>query len=88
MATRDQRAPTWPACQQSGPPRRAASKGVLRHRPDASPTAGMLWGALTDRVRQSGSSPPVVRGWMTYCGKFYRTDLGSMLRRINAYLMR
>jgi|GEM_PF-2979663 RNA-directed DNA polymerase len=25
---------------------------------------------------------------MTYCGKFYRTDLGSMLRRINAYRMR
>jgi len=48
----------------------------------------MLWGALTNRVRQSGSSPPVVRGWMTYCGKFYRTDLGSMLRRINAYRMR
>lgn len=31
---------------------------------------------------------PIVRGWMTYYGKFYRTALDSLLRRINNYLMR
>ena len=31
---------------------------------------------------------PVVRGWMTYYGKFYRTELNALLRRINAYLVR
>ena len=31
---------------------------------------------------------PVIRGWMTYYGKFYRTELDSLLRRINTYLVR
>lgn len=31
---------------------------------------------------------PVVRGWMQYYGAFYRTELYSLLRRINYYLMR
>jgi len=31
---------------------------------------------------------PVVRGWMTYYGRYYRTALDGLLRRINAYLMR
>jgi len=31
---------------------------------------------------------PVIRGWMTYYGKFYRTELHGLLRRINTYLMR
>src|SRR5487761_1418530 len=31
---------------------------------------------------------PVVRGWMTYYGKFYRTALNGLLRRISTYLVR
>jgi RNA-directed DNA polymerase len=31
---------------------------------------------------------PVIRGWMTYFGKFYRTELDGLLRRINTYLVR
>jgi RNA-directed DNA polymerase len=31
---------------------------------------------------------PIVRGWMTYYGKFYRTALNSLLQRINTYLVR
>jgi RNA-directed DNA polymerase len=31
---------------------------------------------------------PIIRGWMTYYGKFYRTGLDRLLRRINTYLMR
>jgi RNA-directed DNA polymerase len=31
---------------------------------------------------------PVVRGWMTYYGKFYRTALNGLLQRINSYLVR
>jgi RNA-directed DNA polymerase len=31
---------------------------------------------------------PVIRGWMTYYGKFYRTELNGLLRRINTYLVR
>jgi RNA-directed DNA polymerase len=31
---------------------------------------------------------PVIRGWMTYYGKFYRTELNALLQRINTYLMR
>ena len=31
---------------------------------------------------------PIVRGWLQYYGAFYRSALYSLLRRINAYLMR
>lgn len=31
---------------------------------------------------------PVVRGWMNYYGKFYKTELYALLRRINTYLVR
>jgi len=31
---------------------------------------------------------PIVRGWMQYYGAFYRTELHSLLKRINAYLVR
>jgi RNA-directed DNA polymerase len=31
---------------------------------------------------------PIVRGWMQYYGRFYRTELDSLLRRINTYLVR
>jgi len=31
---------------------------------------------------------PVIRGWMNYYGKFYRTELDGLLRRINTYLVR
>jgi hypothetical protein len=31
---------------------------------------------------------PIVRGWMQYYGAFYRTALRSLLKRINAYLVR
>src|SRR5260370_20364440 len=31
---------------------------------------------------------PIVRGWMTYYGRYYKTALDRLLRRINTYLMR
>ncbi|MGD0705577.1 MAG: group II intron maturase-specific domain-containing protein [Trebonia sp.] len=31
---------------------------------------------------------PVVAGWMNYYGRFYRSQLYPLLRRINTYLMR
>lgn len=31
---------------------------------------------------------PIVRGWMQYYGRFYRTALYPLLKRINAYLVR
>ena len=31
---------------------------------------------------------PVIQGWMNYYGKFYKTALYPLLRRINGYLMR
>jgi RNA-directed DNA polymerase len=31
---------------------------------------------------------PIVRGWMTYYGRFYRTALNGLLQRINTYLVR
>ena len=31
---------------------------------------------------------PVIRGWMDYYGRFYRTEMLALLRRINTYLVR
>ena len=31
---------------------------------------------------------PVVAGWMNYYGRFYRSQLYPLLRRVNTYLMR
>lgn len=31
---------------------------------------------------------PIVRGWMNYWGRFYRSEMYVLLRRINSYLMR
>jgi RNA-directed DNA polymerase len=31
---------------------------------------------------------PIVRGWMTYWGRYYRTEMDPLLKRINTYLMR
>jgi RNA-directed DNA polymerase len=31
---------------------------------------------------------PVVSGWVSYYGRFYRTGLNALLKRINTYLMR
>jgi RNA-directed DNA polymerase len=31
---------------------------------------------------------PIVRGWMTYYGRYYRTALNRLLKRINTYLVR
>jgi len=46
--------------------------------------------------RRSGSSlndlvewlNPIVRGWMTYYGRFYRSEMTPLLRRVNWYLRR
>jgi len=31
---------------------------------------------------------PIVRGWMTYYGRFYRSEMAPLLRRVNTYLRR
>jgi RNA-directed DNA polymerase len=31
---------------------------------------------------------PIVSGWINYCGRFYRTALDPLLKRVNAYLRR
>jgi RNA-directed DNA polymerase len=31
---------------------------------------------------------PIVRGWMNYYGRYYRTEMFGLLRRINTYLVR
>ena len=31
---------------------------------------------------------PIVRGWMTYWGRYYRTEMDPLLKRINTYLLR
>jgi len=48
----------------------------------AAPAAKRHSGDLAEAVNA------IVRGWMTYWGRFYRTEMIPLLRRINTYLMR
>jgi RNA-directed DNA polymerase len=41
-----------------------------------------------DLAELAGWINPIVAGWMTYYGRFYRSRLYPFLQRINAYLMR
>jgi RNA-directed DNA polymerase len=41
-----------------------------------------------DLAELAGWINPIVRGWMTYYGRFYRTEIYVLLRRINTYLVR
>jgi RNA-directed DNA polymerase len=36
----------------------------------------------------AGWMNPVIRGWMNYYGRYYRTELHGLLKRINTYLVR
>ncbi|MFD9667573.1 group II intron maturase-specific domain-containing protein [Rhodococcus sp. NPDC059968] len=41
-----------------------------------------------DLAELAGWMNPIIRGWMTYYGKFYRSEIYVPLRRINTYLVR
>jgi hypothetical protein len=41
-----------------------------------------------DLAELAGWINPIVRGWTTYYGRFYRSELLSLLRRVNTYLVR
>ena len=41
-----------------------------------------------DLAQLAAGINPIVAGWMTYYGRFYRSRLYRLLRRINTYLMR
>ncbi len=62
---------------------------------DALKTKGAeIWGwrrhlrTTNDLAALAAWINPTVRGWMTYYGKFYRTEIYVLLRRINTYLAR
>jgi RNA-directed DNA polymerase len=42
----------------------------------------LSWAELAEMINQ------VVRGWMRYYGRFYRSALSTLLARINSYLVR
>jgi len=42
----------------------------------------------SDLKELAGWLNPVMRGWMNYYGKFYRTEMFALLRRINTYIVR
>lgn len=42
----------------------------------------LSWSELAEMIN------PVVRGWMSYYGRFYRSALSTLLARINSYLVR
>ena len=47
---------------------------------------------MSGRARPSTAAAewmnPIIRGWMQYYGKFYRTEMHGLLLRINTYLVR
>src|SRR3954468_3321193 len=68
-----------PACDESGKlveKSREVRSWRLHRRPNDT---------LADLARAIN---PFVRGWMSYWGRFYRTEMDVLLKRINTYLMR
>jgi RNA-directed DNA polymerase len=66
----------------------AVSKDALKRMSEEVRSWRIHLRTTTDLADLAGWINPVVSGWMTYYGRFYRTELNTLLRRINTYLVR
>jgi RNA-directed DNA polymerase len=66
----------------------AVSKDALKRMSGEVRTWRIHLRTATDLQDLAAWINPIVRGWMTYYGRYYRTALDRLLKRINAYLMR
>jgi RNA-directed DNA polymerase len=66
----------------------AVSKDALKKMNEEVRTWRIHLRTATDLNELAAWINPVVRGWMTYYGRFYRTSLNGLLQRINTYLVR
>ena len=51
---------------------------------------GGIRSSVSDRTLEEFAAivNPIVRGWLNYYGRLFRSELGPVLRRINVYLVR
>lgn len=66
----------------------AISKDALKAKSDTVRRWRLHLRTTNDLAELARWMNPVISGWMQYYGKFYRTELDGLLRRINTYLMR
>jgi RNA-directed DNA polymerase len=66
----------------------AVSKDALKRMSEEVRSWHIHLRTTTDLAELAEWINPVVRGWMTYYGRFYRTELHGLLKRINTYLVR
>src|SRR5258708_39458815 len=67
---------------------RAASRDALKKRGREGRRWRINLRTTTDLAALAEWMNPVIRGWMNYYGKFYKTELNGLLRRVNTYLVR
>jgi RNA-directed DNA polymerase len=66
----------------------AISKDALNAKSDTVRRWRLHLRTTNDLAELAAWINPVIRGWMEYYGKFYRTEMYRLLRRINTYLTR
>jgi RNA-directed DNA polymerase len=66
----------------------AASKDALKRMSGEVRSWRVHLRTATDLQALAAWINPIVKGWMNYYGRYYRTALNRLLRRINTYLMR
>jgi RNA-directed DNA polymerase len=66
----------------------AVSKDALKRMSEEVRSWRIHLRTTTDLAELAWWINPVVSGWMNYYGRFYRTELNALLRRINTYLVR
>ena len=66
----------------------AVSKDALKRMSEEVRSWRIHLRTTTDLAELAAWINPVVSGWMNYYGRFYRTELNALLRRINTYLVR
>ena len=66
----------------------AVSKDALKRMSEEVRSWRIHLRTTSDLAELAAWMNPVVRGWVTYYGRFYRTELNTLLKRINTYLVR
>jgi RNA-directed DNA polymerase len=85
---RARQAPTWDRTSMFSAFLPAVSKDALKRMSGEVRAWRIHLRTATDLEDLATWINPIVRGWMAYYGRFYRTALNALLRRINTYLVR
>lgn len=82
------KAPTWDGTSMFAAFLPAVSKDALKRMSEELRSWRIHLRTTSDLAELAEWINPVVRGWVAYYGRFYRTELNTLLKRVNTYLVR